>query len=395
MKCTILSLFWLKNSLTNTTTSAFITVIKIENILITELVYLLFIRYLIKLDLHYPSILSFPIMKKILGLMFVLLITSFVVFYIWGSTANLASENYSPILSYNDSSPVIGKDTFSICTYNIGYLSGMTNNLPFKPDRNLFNNNLSKAKQLFKTLNTDLIGFQEIDFNSARSFHVDQMEELAIHANYNQGAKAINWDKNYVPFPSWLPSRQFGEILSGQGVLSKYPISSNDIQTLIKPESNPFYYNAFYLERLAQITQVHLNETPIIVINVHLEAFVQSTREQHAQTVLKIYRHYSNDYPVLLVGDFNSTPPFAINRYKDDKTMHYFFDEPSIGVAIPKEQYLLNEEENFTYNSQNPTVKIDYIFFNKNKIIPIVGRVVIEAKDISDHLPVWFQFTLK
>lgn len=325
-----------------------------------------------------------------------MLFTGFVVFYIWGSTANLAPEDYSSILSYNDSHTVVNKDTFSICTYNIGYLSGMTNNLPFIPDQDLFENNLTKAKTLLKILNADLIGFQEIDFNSARSFHVDQMEELAIHANYFQGARAINWDKNYVPFPSWLPSMQFGEMLSGQGVLSKYPISNNHIRTLVKPKSNPFYYNAFYLDRLAQIVLIQLNKTPVIVINVHLEAFVQPTREKHAQTVLEIYRHYAEDYPVLLVGDFNSTPPFVNNKkYKGDKTMFGFFNEPSLGVAIPKEQYLINEEGNFTFTSQNPSVKIDYIFYNKDKIAPVNGRVVNEANDISDHLPVWFQFTLK
>ncbi|MDH5474686.1 MAG: endonuclease/exonuclease/phosphatase family protein [Cyclobacteriaceae bacterium] len=334
-------------------------------------------------------------MKKAIGFIFLILTMSFIIFYIWGSASNMESKDYSSILSYSNTSDTIKKDTFSICTYNIGYLSGMTNNLPIESNQSFYNHNLTKAKHLLTTLGADIIGFQEIDYRSARSFYVDQMSELAISANYKYGAKAINWDKKYVPFPYWPPSMQFGEILSGQGILSKYPISNNEITILEKPESNPFYYNAFYLDRLAQVTQIQLNETSLIVINVHLEAFVQETREKHAQAVLKLYLQYAQNYPVLLIGDFNSTPPFASNGYENDRTTHFIFDEPSIGVAIAENQYLLNEIENFTYSSLNPTKKIDYIFYNKNKILPIQSRVIHEASDISDHLPIWFKFTFK
>lgn len=333
-------------------------------------------------------------MKKILTFTSLLIITSICVFYYWGSSVRLSEEEYTAILLFENNNSYQKKDTFSICTYNIGYLSGMTNNLAVEHNDDLFINNLQKAKNLFKAIDADFIGFQEIDFNSSRSLHVDQMAELANNCDYGYGARAVNWDKKYVPFPYWPPSSHFGSMLSGQGVLSKYPMSHNKFQVLKKPESNPFYYNAFYIERLAQVSSIVIEDETLIIINVHLEAWDVPTRTTQAETVLNIFNDYAKDYPVLLIGDFNSTPPFATNRYQDDNTTNYFFDNENIGVAIEKEQYLLNESANFTYSSGDPTIKIDFIFYNKNKIKPIDSRVVNEAGDISDHLPVWFKFAL-
>jgi len=332
-------------------------------------------------------------MKKIAGITTTLVIIGIVSFYFWGSSSHYEIEKYTEIINFNSSKESYLKDTLSICTYNIGYLSGMTNNLPISPDEDFYNKNLKNAQQLFESINPDFIGFQEIDYNSNRSYNVNQMTEIANHCNYGYGAAAINWDKKYVPFPYWPPSMHFGEMLSGQGVISKYPIKSNEIKTLAKPESNPFYYNAFYLERLAQITQVEVNGTSLIIINVHLEAFDIETREIHAQTVLEIYRQYEKTHPVLLVGDFNSTSPFATNGYENDKTMEYIFNEPGIGSAIVKEQYLQSEKDYFTFSSGDPTDKIDYIFYNKNKISPVSGKVLKTAGQISDHIPVLFEFS--
>lgn len=316
-------------------------------------------------------------------------------FYFWGSAPNYNVEDYDNIIVFqSDESPAV-HDTLSLLTYNLGYLSGMTNNLPLKRTKKLFDDNLDKTDRLLTALQPDFIGFQEIDFKAKRSYNVNQMKKIATANGYNYAAMAVNWDKNYVPFPYGWPNVHFGQIYSGQAILSKYPILSNTLKILRKPESQAFYYNAFYLDRIAQIDKVEINGIEIILINVHLEAFDVPSREKQAHTVIKIYREYAKKYPVLLFGDFNSTPPNAKQPYAVEETMKTIFSEPGLRSAISDSLYLSDEHKYFTFDSRNPEIKIDYVFFNSDKIKSIDARVVHEANEISDHLPVFMRFVLK
>ena len=51
---------------------------------------------------------------------------------------------------------------------------------------------------------------------------------MAQALGLTHGAIAISWDKNYVPFPYWPPTAQFGKILSGQSIISRSPIQQNN-----------------------------------------------------------------------------------------------------------------------------------------------------------------------
>ena len=335
------------------------------------------------------------IIKRILFIFFLVIVIPVVAFYFWGSARNYNQKDYDKIVIYKADEFTATRDTLSLLTYNIGYLSGLTNNLPIGRTQKLFNDNLTLIDILLVDLNPDFVGIQEVDFKAKRSFEVNQMYEIARSGGFNYAAMAINWDKKYVPFPYGLPNIHFGQVYSGQAILSKYKIIENNLNVLIKPLGKPFYYNAFYLDRIAQIVKININETEIILINVHLEAFDVPTREKQAETLLKLYREYADKYPVLLFGDFNSTPPNAANPYAIEQTMNTLLSEPGLRAAISDSTYLANEQAYFTYDSRNPDIKIDYILYNSDKIKAIEARVVNEAGELSDHLPVYFQFVLK
>ncbi len=166
---------------------------------------------------------------------------------------------------------------FSIVTYNIGYLSGMTNNLAIAKPKELFENNMQTVIHEVKAVNPDIIAFQEIDYKASRSYNVNQQNEIA-KLGYNFVAKAVNWDETYVPFPYWPPTMHFGKVISGQSILSKYPLSAHQRIVLERVPEAPFYRDALYLERLAQVVKVDLNGKEVVLINVHLEAFDKQTR---------------------------------------------------------------------------------------------------------------------
>lgn len=338
-------------------------------------------------------------MKKILLGIFSLLLISLVVFFFWASANRLDESEYAKISEYHHvDSKDTSLDTLSIMTYNIGYLSGMTNNLAVDTDKDFYNNNLQRAIELFKEHQPTLAGFQEIDFGAARSYEINQLDAIGKACGYPTSAMTVNWDKNYLPFPYWPISAQYGKMLSGQAVLSSYPIITNERILMEKPESNPAYYNAFYIDRLAQVAKIEISNREIVIINTHLEAWDIPAREKQARTVLKLYEKYAADYPVLLVGDFNSIPPIDPNPneyFINDHTMDIIYSGTNISAAIADSAYLKNASEHYSFNSVEPYQKIDYVFYNSDKITPISGEVLSEAGDISDHLPVLFEFVLK
>ena len=188
---------------------------------------------------------------KVMAILFIFLILAFVVFYFWASSGSLPEEKLSEVITFTEitEEPPVEKETFTVMTYNIGYLAGMFNSRPVETEKILFEKNMARFLELVNRVKPDFIGFQEIDFNSRRSFYVNQLQTIAREGGYRYGAAAVNWDKRYVPFPYWPPSVHFGRMLSGQAVLSRFPVLSTERVVLEKPTSNPFYYNEFYLNR--------------------------------------------------------------------------------------------------------------------------------------------------
>jgi len=325
-------------------------------------------------------------MKKSLKFSFYLFLAvpCVVVFwFFWASSATMDSKEYSKLKTNQYATTVQRDSVFSIVTYNIGYLSGMTNNRPLAKPKELFDTNLQKVLKELKAVNPDIIAFQEIDFNAARSYHVDQQNEIS-KLGYTYVFEAINWDENYVPFPYWPIKMHFGKIVSGQSILSKYPLKAAQRIVLERVKTTPFYRDAFYLERLAQVVKVVLNGQEVVLISVHLEAFDKETRVQQFDQVLKLFKQYKTKYPTILLGDFNS-------KARDKAAaIQELFAMPTIGNAA----FIPSAIDN-TFDTKNPHKRIDYIFYTKNSIEYIAGSVLHQFEQVSDHLPVKMQFKLK
>lgn len=333
-------------------------------------------------------------MKRIFLVFITVLLAGVIFFYFWGSSSTLSSESYYQIHKLDNASKR-NQDTLSIITYNLGYLSGMTNNLPLERTDTFFSNNLSAAIRLFDHMQPDIIAIQEIDFDADRSFNTNQMMEISHQNHFPYAAQAINWDKTYVPFPYWPIRLHFGKVVSGQAVLSNFPILKNEIHVLAKPEENPFYYNAFYLDRLAQLTVVEINKSPLIIINVHLEAFHSSTRDIQVKKLLELFHLYSEKYPVILCGDFNSTPPNASDPWQEDHVIQTLLADYQMEMAMGLSDNQQNESQYFTFSSESPSKRIDYFFYNPKFVQFIDAQVITEAGTISDHLPVEMKFVLR
>jgi endonuclease/exonuclease/phosphatase family metal-dependent hydrolase len=314
---------------------------------------------------------------------FLLLIIACVIFFFWASSSTLEETQYAELTEINQKSDIDNDSIFSIVTYNIGYLSGMTNNLPIAKSKSLFDDNLQKVINETKKVNPDIIAFQEIDYDASRSYNVNQEEKIA-DLGYNYRAKSINWDVRYLPFPSWPISMHFGKVISGQSIISKYPLKEQQRIVLQRVADAPFHRDAFYLERLAQVVKVILNGKEVILINIHLEAFDKDTRVKQFEEVVAIFNKYKNNYPTILLGDFNS-------RARDENAIvKKMFTMENVGNAAFD---VINIEN--TFDTKAPYERIDYIFYTTNSIEYVSGKVLNEFEQASDHLPVFMEFKLK
>lgn len=334
----------------------------------------------------------------IMGIALLILIS----FFFWASSGSVPEKRLAEVKVYSlsvSSSPLL-KNRFRVMTYNIGYFSGKLNMRPDKAGLAFFQNNAAKFDALLKKVRPDFIGIQEIDFGSYRSYFINQLDHIAMHNGFSSAATSVNWDKKYVPFPYWPPSVHFRKILSGQAVLSRFPIGFNRRIVLPSIRNKPFYYRAFYLDRLVQMTQMNLNGHRLLIMNVHLEAYESETREQQAEMVLSLYCSVKDLYPVLLIGDFNCVPPGASKKYgfEDEPEMDFrgrdiitrFLQEGSLREAFLSSTYNISESDTFTFPAHAPSRKLDYIFYDHRKIKCIESEVL--RIDSSDHLPLMMEF---
>jgi len=320
---------------------------------------------------------------KLLSILLVLIVIVSTIFFFWASSPNFSEKEYTKTITNTYTQNIDTDSIYSIVTYNIGYLSGMTNNRAVAKPKSLFDDNLKKVIDEFRSLNADIIAFQEIDYASARSYEVNQQNEIA-KLGYNYVAEAVNWDETYVPFPYWPPSMHFGKVLSGQSIISKFTINAHERIILERVADNPFYRDALYLERLAQVVKVIIENNTVVIINIHLEAFDKPTRVKQFNYVLDLFKKYVAEFPTILLGDFNSRA-----RNKDD-IINTLFEMPTIGNAAFDKENIEN-----TFDTKNTFERIDYIFYSKNSIEYIDGKVLTVFGEASDHLPVMMRFKLK
>jgi endonuclease/exonuclease/phosphatase family metal-dependent hydrolase len=328
-----------------------------------------------------------------------LLIAAVAGLFFWASSGTLDEETYATVRNYDVPARAPG-DTFTVVTYNLGYLSGMTNNRAVARNEALFETNLEAAETLLRRTDADLIALQEIDFDAARSYAVDQLEALAERLGYTTAAAAVNWDERYVPFPSASPKHHFGRTVSGQAVLSRYPISRHTRVLLEKPPRPmdyppPLHYlaGAWYIDRLAQVVAVDAGR-PLLLINVHLEAWDTPTRERQAEVVRALIAEARADGNALLVlGDFNSTYP--VDAGATDRTLTTLFQGSGLREALADSVYAGDPASTFTSPADAPVRKIDHIFYPDDTLEPLDAYVVGGPGQPSDHLAVVAQFVFR
>ncbi len=258
-----------------------------------------------------------------------------------------------------------------------------------------FKSKLDKLVQEIKEWQVDIVFLQEIDFDAARSHGFNQAQYLAQKAGFPYVAQASSWRANYIPFPYWPVKNHFGHMNSGGAILSRYPITENNLTLLAKPASHPWWYNLFYLHRYFQEVKIEVGSKKLNLVNLHLEAFDIVDRQNQIKKLIELINLKKVD---IVAGDFNMLPTSAEKKskflngddYENDSSYALMLDSKLLEV-IPDEIYAKNEQVYFTFPATKPDRRLDYIFY-RPELKMMKAEVLSSA--LSDHLPLRASFQL-
>jgi endonuclease/exonuclease/phosphatase family metal-dependent hydrolase len=291
------------------------------------------------------------------------------------------------------------KEQLTVLTWNISYGYGIGSSgrgyIPHSQAE--FKDRLARIGKIIKDSGADIVFLQEVDFNSHRSYHINELEEIAAVCGLRYVAPIVSWQANYVPFPVWPIAYHFGAVSSGGVVLSRYPIYDSQVILHPKPAKNFWLRNMFYLFRYSQEVYIRTGSRDIIAVNNHLESYDKDNRVIQANILANTVEILdTTDYAVIVGGDMNTIPLEASKRYaysddkggdfRDDATMEILSGISGLKEVIAPERYLKNESAFFTFPSNAPNRRLDYIFVPAT--MKVLEAEVLQVGITSDHLPV-------
>ena len=205
--------------------------------------------------------------------------------------------------------------------------------------------NLNRIAQLVS--NYDIVGLQEVDGGSLRSYFVNQVEYLAERSRH--------------PFWHQQTNRNLGKIAKhSNGLLSRF--QPTEITEFKLPSIMP--------GRGTLMVRYGHHDNPLVLMLVHL-SLGKRARLYQLDFVAELVRDYKH---VCVMGDFNCSPD-------SDEMIH----------LINRTDLCLPEEQHLTFPAWRPARNIDHILTSASIKVEDM-RVVNEA--LSDHLPIAIEITL-
>ncbi len=262
---------------------------------------------------------------------------------------------------------------------------------------------IEAATQKAKGFDPDFIMFQEVDFDSTRSYHVDQRGMLYKSFENYSGAFAVNYHSAFLMYPFTQPH---GASNSGILTLSKYNITASLRRSL--PISKSFS-KFLDLDRCYSISRIPTeNGKELVLFNVHLSAYGGSDEIRTAQMTMlfdDMKKEYEKGNYAVCGGDFNHDfTGDSTQKLNGGQTVDFGWAQPFPTDLLPD---CIKRCTNY-YGELSPTCRnCDIPYKEGNFTIIVDGFLVSENVECvkveniktgfkySDHNPVVLEFILK
>ena len=222
-----------------------------------------------------------------------------------------AEEETVTVISGTMETSIPANADLRVLTWNIGY-GALGDNADFfmdggtsvyTADKARVQQNLQSILQTIETLNPDFCLLQEVDVDSDRSRHIDEVAFFCTNFPDYYSAFANNYRVLYVPFP--IPP--IGHVDSGILTLSRCTTNQEATRiTLPCPFSWPI--RLAQLKRCLQITRHPVsNGKELVLVNLHLEAYDSGAgKTAQTRTLVSFLRsEIEKGNYVIAGGDFN------------------------------------------------------------------------------------------
>ncbi len=295
-------------------------------------------------------------------------------------------------------------DSLTLLTYNVGY-SGLGKNQDFFMDggdmvqpesAEIVRENLAGIEDALKTYPADVYFLQEVDINSKRTYHINEVDALYETAQGSM-AFAYNFNSLYVPYP--IPT--IGKVESGLVTITDLNVVQAERRSLPVPFQWPV--RMFNLKRCLLMERIPVGEDQLTLVNLHLEAYDDGEgKKAQTEELMKILIDvYEQGHYVIAGGDFNQTFPGAAYPVLDD----------DYWMPGTLEEDMLPEGWQFAYDPSSPTCRLvnepfsgdyettQFYVIDGYILSPNVKLDAVQTIDLgfenSDHNPVQLNVTLE
>jgi endonuclease/exonuclease/phosphatase family metal-dependent hydrolase len=231
-------------------------------------------------------------------------------------------------------------------TYNIRHAEGMDGRV-----------DVARIAAAIKSEKADIVGLQEVDRGVRRSEGRDLTAELALLTGMHS-----YFEKN--------TTYQGGDY--GNAVLTRFPILSRTnthYRMLREGEQRGF-----------QQTVLDVDGKKLLFINTHIDYREEDTERLLNVEELRGAVDRASTLPVVMVGDFNSLPNTRVHQ----KLKEFVIDSWEA----------TGQGEGFTFSSEAPDRRIDYIFIKPKSPISL-RSIWVPRTTASDHLPLVAEFEMQ
>ena len=261
---------------------------------------------------------------------------------------------------------------------------------------------VSSAGECVSEQEPDIVLFQEVDLDSTRTYHVNEVKLLSgIYPDYT-GAFALNYDSPFLLYPFYQPH---GASKAGLLTLSGFLIKDCVRRQLPVSDSLSKLVD---LDRAYTVTRIPVSGgKQLVIINLHLSAYGSSAKVREGQTAMlkaEMEREYAAGNYIIAGGDFNHD--LKLKEDIDTYSWAHYYDRTKIpehfGFVIDT---FSDEEKSAMPNTcrdsgvvydpaSTYTVTLDGFIVSDN-IKPVSYETKTSGFLYSDHEPVVMSFILE